>query len=328
MGLPQPPHAPPVPSAPSGPPPAEIAPPLPVELLQADIDGLSPEHILLESGRYLVAAAPAEALPNLMHEIGRARELSFRAVGEGTGKALDLDAFDEHYHHLLCWHRDERTLLGAYRIGRLDEIMARMGPSGVYTATLFEYGAGALERLVPALELGRSFVRMDYQKMSNVLMLLWKGIGQYVMREPRYRRLVGPVSIDRRYRSSSLQLIVGYLGARHLWPDGVEGVRPRFPYQPADEDAMFWLGEGARLAGLDELQRAVAAEESDGRGVPVLIKQYLRLGSEVIGFNVDPDFSDVVDALMLLDLDRVGEERLAYFMGREGAARYRAYTLP
>lgn len=320
------PPEPPNPAAPGAPGHAEIAPPLDLELLAGDVDRLPPERLLVESGPYVVAAATADELPHLLHEIGRMREVTFRQVGEGTGRPLDLDAFDQRYHHLFCWHRTERLLLGAYRIGRIDELLAAQGRAGVYTATLFDYGEGTLERLSPALELGRSFVRLDFQKMSNVLLLLWKGIGQYVLREPRYRRLIGPVSIDRRYRSSSLQLIVGYLGARHLWPEGADGVKPRFPYEPADEDAMFWMNEGARLAGLDALQRAVAAAEDDARGVPVLIKQYLRLGSEVIGFNVDPDFSDVVDALMLLDLDRVGEERLAYFMGKEAAEGFRAYA--
>ena len=304
---------------------AAVEPALPAERLADDIDRLPAERFLVESGAYRVAAATAAELPHLLHEIGRQRELTFRRVGEGTGKPLDLDVFDQTYDHLICWHTGERALLGAYRIGRIDELLARQGRAGVYTATLFDYREQTLERLAPALELGRSFVRQDFQKASNVLMLLWKGIAQYVLREPRYRRLIGPVSIDRRYRASSLQLIVGYLGARHLWPSGATDVRPRTPYQPSDEDALFWMTEGARLAGLDALQRAVSAEEGDGRGVPILIKQYLRLGSEVIGFNVDPDFSDVVDALMLLDLDKVGEDRLAWFMGREGVDRYRSF---
>ena len=130
--------------------------------------------------------------PLALREIGRLREISFRAVGEGTGNALDLDVFDEHYHHLFVWNRDAREIVGAYRLGFTDQIVATRGIGGLYTSTLFRYDARLLARLGPAIELGRSFVRAEYQRSSNALLLLWKGIARFVTRAGRYRVLLVP----------------------------------------------------------------------------------------------------------------------------------------
>lgn len=300
-----------------------LSPPLAPEALAAEVAALPPTASLASAGPYVVYAASAVAIPSVLHEIGRLRELSFRAVGEGTGKPLDLDEFDAWYDHLFVWNRDQRVVAGAYRIGRIDEILAARGQAGLYTSTLFQYSAGLLSRIGSGLELGRSFVRAENQKVSVVLLLLWRGIGEYISREPHYRNLIGPVSIDRRYQSPSLGLMVGYLGARHAQAE--PGVQPRMPYVPVDRASERWLAEGARLDDVDRLGKAVAALEPDGRGVPVLIRQYLRLGAEVLGFNVDPAFADVVDALMLLDLERMDEDRLRFFMGEAEAEAFRAW---
>ncbi len=302
---------------------AEIAASLPVELRVAEVAALPPEQILVENGPYTILRLRGDEAPNLLHELGRLREITFRAVGEGTGRALDLDAFDAWYDHLVAWNRETHAVLGGYRIGRSDELLATRGKEALYTSTLFQYSPEILESMNPFLELGRSFVCQDQQRVGYVLMLLWKGIGQYVLREPRYRRLVGPVSIDRNYKPASLQLMVGFLSSRYLRAEAAQHVAARVPYRPSEADAIDRLAEGAGLQDTDALARMVNDIE-DGRGIPVLVRQYLKLGSEVLGFNVDPDFSDVVDALMLLDLDRVDDLRLAYFMGRDAAQDFRA----
>ncbi len=325
----QPPASPP-PASPTPPPaasPAEIAAPLPVELRAAELAALRPEQVLVENGPYAILRLRGAECPSLLHEVGRQREQTFRAAGEGTGKALDLDEFDDWYDHLVAVNRETSAVLGAYRVGRSDEILEARGPAGLYTSTLFRYSDEILTEMSPFLELGRSFVCQDQQRVGYVLMLLWKGIGQYVLREPRYRRLVGPVSIDRKYKPASLQLMVGYLSAHFLRREAAHHVAARVPYDPQDADAIARLAEGAGLQDTDALARVVDDIE-EGRGIPVLVRQYLKLGSEVLGFNVDPDFSDVVDALMLLDLDRVDDMRLAFFMGKDAAQDFRASGHP
>lgn len=303
--------------------PAEIEPAHPVGLMVAEVAALPPDQVLVENGPYVVLRFRADQAPHLLHEVGRQREIAFRAVGEGTGRSLDLDIFDQWYDQLVVWNRETSAVLGAYRAGRSDEILATHGLAGLYTSTLFHYTDTILENMSPFLELGRSFVTASQQRAGYSLMLLWKGIAAALMREPRYRRLVGPVSIDRRYKPASLQLMVGFLSSRYLNSEAAGHVSARVPYQPSEADALERLAQGAGLNDTDALARVVADIE-EGRGIPVLVRQYLRLGSEVLGFNVDPDFSNVVDALMLLDLDRVDGDRLAWFMGREGADGYRS----
>ena len=169
------------------------------------------------------------AIPHLLEEIGRLRELTFRAVGEGTGRARDLDSFDEHYEHLFIWNRKREEVVGAYRVGRIDEIRRRAGQRGLYTASLFHYREPFFQLLGPALELGRSFVRPEAQRSFAPLLLLWKGIGEYLARHPRYLRLLGPVSISNDYRELSRQLLVEFLRSHCLDPLLAQLVRPAHP---------------------------------------------------------------------------------------------------
>jgi putative hemolysin len=127
-----------------------------------------------------VYCAEAGAIPHLLDEIGRLREITFRAVGEGTGHARDLDSFDDHYEHLFIWNRKREEVVGAYRVGRVDEIRRRAGTRGLYTASLFRYRSPFFQLLGPTLELGRSFVRPEAQRSFAPLLLLWKGIGEYL----------------------------------------------------------------------------------------------------------------------------------------------------
>ena len=157
---------------------APIAEAVPQEALTSDILALPSEALLVRHGAFSVYRAQATQIPSVLHEIGRLREITFRAVGEGTGKALDLDDYDVWYDHLFVWNDAAQAVAGAYRIGRIDEILAARGVSGVYTASLFHYSPALLGRLSPGLELGRSFVRREHQRNSNVLFLLWKGLGQ------------------------------------------------------------------------------------------------------------------------------------------------------
>jgi putative hemolysin len=284
--------------------------------IQAEIDQLPQESCLVDGGGFQVFLAEAHRVPAALHEIGRLRELTYRAVGEGTGRQLDLDSFDERYLHLLSWDRERQRVVGAYRIGRTDSIMATAGVDGLYTRTLFRYDERLIARLSPALELGRSFVRAEYQKNYNALLLLWKGIGRFVATHPQYRVLFGPVSISCRYSDSSHRLLMAFLQQNHLDSDLanlVEAINPRTVH-PAPAPTI--------PRSLDEVNRLVAEAEDDGKGVPILLRQYLKLNAKLIGFNVDPHFGDALDALMMVDLTKVDAAILNRYMGRQATAQF------
>jgi putative hemolysin len=266
----------------------------------ATVQTLPPASKLLTSGPFDVYCAPAAQLPHVLDEIGRLRERSFRAVGEGTGKPVDLDAFDRKYLHLFVWNRERFEVVGAYRIGRTDEIVASDGVTGLYTRSLFRYDDALIRRLPPALELGRSFVRPEYQRDHNALMLLWKGICAFVSRHPHYRVLFGAVSISARYGDRTRDMLLRFLEQNHLDPQLSKQVVALRPYA---------VTTTSRLEG-------------DPRAMPVLLRQYLKLNARVLGFSVDPSFGDALDALMMIDLLRVDGRILRRYFGREEAAAF------
>ena len=303
-----------------------VAAPLHAESIAQDVWMLPPEACLMESDDLAVYCAPAAQIPRLLHEIGRLREVTFRAAGEGTGREIDLDCFDHHYHHLFVWNRKAGELVGAYRIGRTDEILARHGKKGLYTSTLFRYSRKLLDTLGPSLELGRSFVRPEYQRSYSPLLLLWKGIGRVILREPRYRHMIGPVSINNEYQSLSRQMMVQFLRANNFDIRWARFVKPRNP--PArDKGGERWKADIFRrvVKDPDDVSELIAEIEKDRKGVPILLRQYLRLGGKLLGFNVDPEFSDVLDGLIWVDLLDIDEKILGRFLGRKEAASFRAF---
>lgn len=290
-------------------------------LLEQEIVRLPGACQLTSSGPFDVYFAEAPAIPMLLREIGRLRELTFRAAGEGTGRELDLDRFDQDYQHLFIWQREAREIVGAYRLGASDRILPRHGSQGLYTSTLFRYQPALLERIAPGLELGRSFIRPEYQKSYSPLLLLWKGIGSYVARHPRYRYLFGPVSISRDYQDASRQLMTSSLSRHFLLDDLAALVEPRSPVNLRP----VTLKSGARrrqiLRGttMEEISELVADLEADRKGIPVLLRQYLNLGGRLLAFNLDAEFSDVVDGLILVDLLATERRQLNRYLGDAGA---------
>ena len=300
---------------------APIIDAVPAEVLAAEIASLPTSMTLLTSGDQQVICAPAKSIPNALRELGRLREVSFRAVGEGTGRSADLDSFDDYYEHLFVWSRSRREIIGAYRLGRVDQIRRRLGTAGLYSATLFDFREPFLTLLGSALELGRSFVRIEHQRSFAALLLLWKGIGEYIGRYPRYARLIGPVSISDSYSSVSKELLVRFLKARNFDYFGAALVKPRSPFRPGK--ALRSLGLNiARLEDLDALSMRVADLEADRKGVPVLLRQYLKLGGRLLGFNVDAHFNDAIDCLLVIDLRHTDVRMLRKYMSNEALARF------
>ncbi len=302
-----------------------VAEPEAPERLRDEVASLRPEQRLVTNGPYDVWVAEAAQMPRLLPEIGRLREATFRAVKEGTGRARDLDRFDEYYLHLFVWNREKQEVVGAYRLGPTDMIVKQLGLRGLYTSTLFRYRKKLLDRINPALEMGRSFIRQEYQKNFAPLLLLWKGIGVYVARHPRYRHLFGPVSISSDYQTSSRLLLVAFLKASSFLPQLARLVRPRKPLRTDPLTQHQLRQHSAVVRDLDEVESLIADLETDLKGIPVLLRQYLRLGGKLLAFNVDPHFSNVLDGLILVDLVQTDPTLLAKYMGAEEMKKFRAY---
>jgi putative hemolysin len=302
-----------------------VVDPVSPDLLAADVASLPREQVLIEHEGYQVVEARAAQIRSVLREIGRLREVTFRTVGEGTGKAIDLDTFDYDYVHLFIWHPANRQVVGAYRLGRSDELLAAKGRLGLYTSTLFNYSAELLHELGPSLEMGRSFVRVEHQRSYLPLLLLWRGIGRYCVKEPRYRRLFGPVSISNAYQTVSKQLMVQFLQLHHAATER-RLVRPRHPFHAHPIPGVTDGPGGSRLARLmsdsDEVSSLVADVEPDQKGLPVLVRQYLKLGAKFLSFNVDPQFSDSLDGLIVVDLAKTEPRVLERYMGKEGYASF------
>ncbi|MGL6314793.1 lysophospholipid acyltransferase family protein [Vibrio sp. WXL103] len=303
---------------------ATVAPAKPVGLLLAEIAALPAQAKLLESGQFEVYCTEQQAIPHLMHEIGRLREINFRAVGEGTGKALDIDQFDQYYRHLFVWDNQQQQLVGAYRLGLVDEILASHGIDGLYSRTLFDYQEQFVERMRQgnAIEMGRSVIAKQYQKSMSSLLLLWKGIATFVARNPHYTHLFGPVSISDDYNDTAKQLLTETLALHHYDQESACLVKP---LNPLVTERCSWQSELlASLVDLQLLSRVIARVDA-GKGVPVLLRQYLALNGKLVCFNVDPDFNNALDGLIVVDMRSVPSKTLGRYMGTQGAEQYLDY---
>lgn len=302
-----------------------IMPALPRELLVRDLCALPSERCLVENGEFGVYAAQADEIPHLLQEVGRLREISFRAAGEGTGKRSDLDPFDRYYWHLLLWNKANEELVGAYRAGNTAEIVAQHGVNGLYSSTLFQYQPRLFARMGPALELGRSFVRPEYQRQYAPLLFLWKAIARFVAMRPETPVLFGAVSISNAYNHASRELIYTFFEARKQADELTGLVTPRRPFRPGRLRKWDCRAVCKVLRDLDELDEPIGDVEIDAKGLPILLKQYAKVGGKLLGFNVDRKFADVLDGLVIVDLRETEPAVLERYMGREALAGFRRY---
>lgn len=297
----------------------------PAEIVARDLASLPAEQKLLTSGKLSAWYARAPQIPNLLHEIGRQRELTFREAGEGSGRALDLDRFDQAYLHLIVWDDEKGCLAGACRLGATDEILPVSGIRGLYTSTLFRYRRALLNRISPALEMGRSFICPAYQRHYASLFMLWKGIGRFVVLFPRYRNLFGPVSINAAYSSSSQALLVRFLRDNNSVPRVAHLVKARRPLRMNPFGRIAHRQVSQVVKDIDGVDALISDVDTHIGGVPVLLRQYLKLGGKLLGFNLDPDFSNVLDGLILVDLAQTDPVILARYLTKEGVASFRAH---
>jgi putative hemolysin len=295
----------------------------PAQILAEELSRLASDRCLAENGDLAVYLAKANETPRLLQELGRLREVTFRLAGEGTGKRRDLDRFDRYYWQVLLWNKTKLELVGAYRAGNTAEILAERGVRGLYTSTCFRYDPRFFEKTGPALELGRSFVRPEYQRQYAPLLLLWKGIARLLATHAETPVLFGAVSISNDYNKASREMIYRFFETR-MREDELAGlVEPRRPFRPAGLRPWDCRAMCHALRGIEELSQPITDVEPDGKGLPILLRQYAKIGGKMVGFNVDRKFSNVLDGLVVVDLRKTEPVVLERYMGKEAASRFR-----
>lgn len=271
---------------------------------------------LLRCGRFVAYAVPAGTAPATLRELGRLRELCFRAAGEGTGRERDLDLFDARYEQIVLWDGRHQRIAGGYRIGHVEQLRAGHGVAGLYTHSLFEFEDRFANSVSPGLELGRSFVSPEYQRQGTSLFALWKAIGARILEGRDIRWLFGPVSISADYAPESRALIGAWLQLHAVDADRAATLRSRQPFTPARDPGVVACAQ--RLGGIDALDARIRDLEGGRRGIPVLLRHYLGLGGRVAGLNLDAQFAGVLDALLCVDLLALPAASARRYLGTDG----------
>ena len=298
--------------------------PISPDAMQREIDALPASACMIDGENIAVYCAEAWQIKWTLLEIGRLREQTFREVGEGTGKSVDNDEFDQYYLHMFMWDKRQRRIVGAYRIGRTDKIMESLGVQGLYASTLFKIQDEFVYRISPALEMGRSFIVSDYQKKRSTLAILWRGIGEFLYRNPQYRTLYGPVSISTAYNAVSKDLIVQFLTERNAGEELAKFVKaktpPKVKMKAVDKRAL-----AGASCDIEHISALVSEVEIDNKGIPTLLKHYLKLDGKLIAFNVDHEFASCIDGLIVVDILNSDPKMVKSYMGAEQMASYRKY---
>ena len=281
--------------------PKEIAEETNSELMKMEVENCRKmDKRLLQSKNYEVFLAKREVIPNILNEIGRLREITFREVGEGTNNSIDLDKFDEYYHHLFLWDNEAEKIAGAYRMGMGNEIFANHGIDGFYLQDLFRFEPELYKMMSQSIEMGRAFIIKEYQQKPMPLFLLWKGIVHCTLRFPEHNFLIGGVTISDKFSNFSKSLMIEFMKSNYYDPYVAQYVRPKKEFkvklEDADKDLVFDESE----ADLNKFDKIIDELETENLRLPVLIKKYIKQNAKVVAFNVDPLFNDAVDGLMYI----------------------------
>jgi putative hemolysin len=288
--------------------PAQIVEETDRNLIVKEVEKLE-DFRVWEEKNYEVYITPTSSIPNILREIGRLREITFREVGEGTNKKIDLDNYDIYYNHLFIWDKDLQNIVGAYRIGKGDEILNTMGRRGFYLSELFKIREPFYPVLRQGIELGRSWIRKEYQQKPLPLFLLWKGILKYLVLNPQYRYLFGPVSISNNFSKLSKSIIVDYITKNHFDYELAAYVKPKnkFKADLTGIDTDLLVESSDSLKDLDGL---IGDIENSHIKIPVLLRQYMNLNAKIICFNIDPKFSDCLDGFLVVDAHKIPTDML------------------
>ncbi|MGB5983471.1 MAG: lysophospholipid acyltransferase family protein [Nonlabens sp.] len=255
---------------------------------------------LLISKNYEVFLSKKDLIPNILGEIGRLREITFRAIGEGTNNATDLDHYDEYYHHMFLWDKDAKRIAGAYRMGMGVEIYEKYGIDGFYLNELFRFEPELYKMMNESIEMGRAFITKEYQLKPMPLFLLWKGIVHCTLRFPSHKFLIGGVSISNKFSNFSKSLMIEFMKSNYYDPYIAQYIKAKkeFKVKLEDADKDFIFDESK--ADLNKFDRLIDELEPNELRLPVLIKKYVKQNAKVVAFNVDPLFNNAVDGLMYI----------------------------
>ena len=296
----------------------DIRPPADGGELSAVMAKLEPFR-LIEHEDFDVYCAPYDRLGIVMELIAVAREITFRAVGEGTGLTRDSDQFDPHYLHLFLWDKKNERIAGAYRVGLVDEIIREHGVKGLYSRSLYRYDKTFIKRLGPAMEMGRSFIHPDYQRRPDSLTLLWRGIGRMLVDRPRYHTLFGSVSISREYSDLARALIADTLLTNFKASEFAPLVKPRTPHRIARR---IWSEDMLKeLVNIKMLGKLIGRCDP-GKAVPVLLRHYLSLKGRMVCFNIHADFNNSLEGLIIVDVRKTDPKTVTRFMGADGCHKF------
>jgi putative hemolysin len=291
--------------------------------MQQEVNDLQHDDLLASQDNFSVYCTRPGNIPHILQEIGRIREVNFRATGEGTGLSCDLDQYDAHYLHLFVWDKDRKAVVGAYRLGLVHELMAKQGLNGLYSRSLFRYDERLLKQLGNPIEMGRSVIDAHYQRSLSGLLLLWKGIATYASRHREITHLFGPVSISNDYSALARHLIAATLSVHHYNLDQALLIKPKKKLRPGKD--VFWHKDMLSALADIKLLSKLLQRMDQREGVPVLLRQYLTLNGKFISFNVDPKFNDALDGLIVVDLRAIAPRTLGRYMGKVEAETYLAY---
>jgi putative hemolysin len=264
----------------------------------------------LQSKNYEVFFASAKSIPNIIHEIGRLREITFREVGEGTNESIDLDQYDQYYHHMFLWDDETKKIAGAYRMGLGSEIYPKYGIEGFYLTDLFRFEPELHDMMHKSIEMGRAFIVKEYQQKPMPLFLLWKGIIHTTLRHPEHKYLVGGVSISNQFSDFSKSLMIEFMKSNYYDPYIAQYIHPKKAYKvklkDADKDFIFDEAE----SDLNKFDKIIDELEPGNLRLPVLIKKYIKQNARVVAFNVDPLFNNAIDGLMYIRIADIPESTM------------------
>jgi putative hemolysin len=282
--------------------PEVIIPSIPQEKILKEIQEIKEDYTLFNLNNYTAFCAPSKEIPNILIELGRLREMTFRDVGEGTNRSIDIDEFDLYYNQMFIWDNPEERIVGAYRIGKGKEILEQYGKRGFYIHSLFRISKNFNPILKKSLELGRSFVIKEYQRKPMPLFLLWKGILYFLLKNPEYRYLIGPASISNNYSKLSKDLIIRFIMRNHLNWKMARYVKPRKRYKFTSDNPDINILMKNMDHDINRLDKTIRDLDELNSGLPVLLKKYIKLNAKIIAFNVDPKFNNSLDGLIVLDV--------------------------
>lgn len=292
--------------------PEPIIDPVDEQVLEMEIGKIRENDLMTEFQDFELYLSKSKDIPNILREIGRLREITFREVGEGTNRPIDIDEFDLYFHHLFIWDKIQRKIVGAYRVGKGNELFTKYGAKGFYISTLFQIKRGFYPILKHSVELGRSFIVKEYQQKVYTLFLLWRGILMFMRDNPEYRYLIGPVSISNSFLKVSKTLLVYYIKKHYFDHEMAKHIKARKEFKVRssyiDADIIFGNEKEASMKTIDGI---ISEMEPMGAKAPVLIRKYLQQNGRIIGFNIDPKFNNAMDGFIIMDMKNAPAETIA-----------------